>query len=184
MRAAARTGRRGCLALLAVLDLLRFGSGASDAIGWLGFLPAWGVPWLLGAWWRTAAPGKERRVGAGLVASAVVAGWLLVARLGYEPALIDAVVGRRSNTTPPTLFTAVAALGQVGVLLVVARVFDRVGGAVRPLLRRARAVAVGVYLWHLTALALLLSGWWLLPAPAAPPARPPEGTSTDRPPRG
>jgi hypothetical protein len=268
----------GCLALLAVLDLLRFGSGAADAIGWLGFLPAWGVPWLLGAWWRTAAPGQERCVGAGLVVSAVLAGWLLVARLGYEPALIDAVAGRRSNTTPPTLFTAVAALGQVGVLLVVARVFDRVGGALRPLLRRARAVAVGVYLWHLTALALcaglvavvvpmptrlstawwllrpvwwaavlavtaalvvasaraqvrlaarpmvarwrsdqvvvagvvaaavgaaavglrgpasvplavacvalLLSGWWLLPAPAAPPARPPEGTSTDRPPHG
>lgn len=165
-----------CLVLLAGLDLLRFGAGVTDGIGWFGFLPAWGVPWLVGAWWRGADRARERRVGWGLVVGGVAAGWLLVARWGYEPALIDAVAGRRSNTTPPTLFTAVAALGQVGVLLLVAGSLDRVGGAARSMVRRARTAAVGVYLWHLTALALcaglvalvvpvptrLGTRWWLL----------------------
>lgn len=165
-----------CLALLGVLDLLRFAAGVGDAIGWLGFLPAWGVPWLLGAWWRSTESAHERRVGWCLLAGAVATGWLLVGRGGYEPAFIDAVAGRRSNTTPPTLFTAVAAMGQVGALLVVARWLDRLGHAYRNVLRRARAAAVGVYLWHLSALALcagvvalgvplperLTARWWLL----------------------
>jgi hypothetical protein len=272
-----------CLVLVAVLDVARFGFDAPQWIGWFGFLPAWGVPWLLGAWWRDRRfdVGAERRVGALLAAMAVVAGAVLVWRGGYEPALIDAVAGRRSNTTPPTLFTAVAAVAQVGVLLVLAGALDRVGVRRRAAVRAGNRVAVGVYVWHLTALALcggvvalglpvperstgwwwvtrplwwaavlavtaalvaasvrvrqvlvdrrlgrppgrergameastgvvlaavgaalvglrgpssvalaavalaaLLSGWWLLPVPAARPDRPPSGTSTAPPPRG
>jgi hypothetical protein len=268
-----------CLVLLAVLDMARFGGDAPQWIGWFGFLPAWGVPWLLGAWWRDRRyDGRaERRAGALLALSAVVVGAVLVWRGGYEPALIDAVAGRRSNTTPPTLFTAVAAVAQVGVLLVLAGGLDRIGVRRRAAVRAGNRVAVGVYVWHLTALALcggvvalglpvperstgwwwatrpmwwaavlavtaalvaasarvrqilvdrgsvrergaaavgagvvlaavgaalvglrgpatatlagvalaaLLSGWWLLPVPAARPGRPPSGTSTAPPPRG
>jgi hypothetical protein len=157
------------LALLAALDVARFALEAPAWIGWPGFYLAWGTPWLVGAWWRArhlAGGFDERRVGA-LLALAAGAGCLaLVAFAGYDPALIDAVPGARSNTTPPTLYTAVAALAQVGLLIMGARLLDRAGRRWRRLWDRAGEAAVGVYAWHLTALALcaaLISAG--LPAP-------------------
>ena len=122
----------------------------------------WVVPWLAGGWWRDRvernpnAPGPfpERRVGAVLAAVAITSGIVLVHRFGYAPALIDAVPDARSNTTPPTLYTAVIGLAQVGVLMTVARPLDRIGRRWRRLWDRAGEAAVGVYAWHLTALAL------------------------------
>lgn len=166
----------GCFAVLATLDVARFGLDAPGWIGWPGFFVAWGVPWLAGGWWRDrSAHGlNERRAGAILTVVAVAAAVALVHGAGYSPALIDAVEGARSNTTPPTLYTAVAALAQVGVLLVVAGWLDAAGRRWRRLWDRAGEAAVGVYLWHLSALALcggavalgvpvperLTAGWW------------------------
>ena len=42
----------GCVGALALLDVLRFGCGGPGWIGWIGFLLAWSIPWMLGAWWR------------------------------------------------------------------------------------------------------------------------------------
>lgn len=149
------------LGVLALLDLARFGLGAPEWIGWPGFFLAWGVPWIAGAWWRGRAepPGsgrrfEERRTGATLAAVALAGCAALVAWFGYEPALIDAVPDVRSNTTPPTLYTAVAALAQVGLLLMAAGLLDLAGRRWRRALDRAGEAAVGVYAWHLTALAL------------------------------
>ncbi len=170
-----------CVALLALADAARFAFDASDLVGWVGFLPAWAVPWLLGAWWRQAVGQRSdvRRFelgrGAALAGGALLLGAALVRWAGYSPTLVDAVPGDRSNTTPPTSFTAVAAVGQVGLLMMVAAVLDRVGVRLRTLVDRAAAVSVPVYLWHLTALALcsgavaaglpvperLTVGWWL-----------------------
>lgn len=167
----------GCLAVLAALDVARFGLGAPDALGWPGFFVAWGVAWLAGGWWRDrAGPAfPERRIGLVLAAAATVAAVALVHLAGYAPALIDAVHGARSNTTPPTLYTAVVGLAQVGVLLLVAGALDAAGRRWRRLWDRAGEAAVGVYLWHLTALALcggvialglpvperLTAAWWV-----------------------
>ena len=170
-----------CLVVLAVADLARFRYGASELIGWLGFLPAWAVPWLLGAWWRRVA--DEQQVasrpeavrGAAIAGVCLVVGLVLVGRAGYSPTLIDVVDGDRSNTTPPTLFTAVVAAGHVGLLMVAARVLDRLGVRRRAAVDRASTFSVPVYLWHLTALALcsgavalglsvperMTVGWWL-----------------------
>lgn len=147
----------GCLVGLAVLDVARFAADAPEWSGWPGFALAWVVPWLVGGWWRDRDERgglAERRVGALLAVGAVLAGLVLVHRFGYAPALIDAVPGARSNTTPPTLYTAVAGLAQTGVLLMGARHLDRVGRRWRRLWDRAGEAAVGVYAWHLTALAL------------------------------
>ena len=170
-----------CLGLLAVADAARFAWGANEIVGWFGFLPAWAVPWLLGAWWRQAVTGRGdgRRVevsrGAAIAVLGVLLGAALVARARYSPTLVDVVAGDRSNTTPPTLFTAIAAATQVGVLMLAAAALDRFGARRRWLVERAAEVAVPVYLWHLTALALcggmvalglpvperLTLGWWL-----------------------
>jgi hypothetical protein len=166
----------GCLVMLAALDLARFGLGAPDWIGWPGFFLAWGVPWLAGGWWRdrSSLGFQEQRIGLVVAAVASVTAASLVHWGRYAPALIDAVDGTRSNTTPPTLYTAVVGLAQVGLLLIVARSLDAAGRRWRRLWDRAGEAAVGVYLWHLTALALcggvvalglpvperLTFGWW------------------------
>ncbi|MFM8268387.1 MAG: hypothetical protein ACKOA2_10245 [Ilumatobacteraceae bacterium] len=150
-------GAAACLAAMAALDVVRFGLGVPDDwawLGWLGFAPAWAVPWLLGTWWRTARI-DERRVGAVVAIVAGVIATALVRWFGYGPALIDAIDGQRSNTTPPTLYTAVVGVAQFGVLLVVAQRLDDIGR--RHDLRRPAAAALGVYVWHLTALALCIA---------------------------
>lgn len=147
----------GSLVVLGALDIARFAHGAPDAIGWPGFFLAWGVPWLLGAWWRRrwqAGWTNERRTGAALVVIGSVCAVGLVVFAGYHPALIDAVEGQRSNTTPPGLFTATAAIVQVGLLMVVATWLDRVAELYRGVFDRGGEASVAVYVWHLSALAL------------------------------
>lgn len=167
----------GSLVVLGALDLARFALDAPEWIGWPGFYLAWVVPWLLGAWWREryAAGFAEQRVGAFIAVTAGLVGVVLCNWFGYVPQLIDAIPNVRSNTTPPTLYTAVAAVAQVGALFMVAPYLDRAGRRWRRLWDRAGEASVGVYLWHLSALALcggvialgvpvperLTSAWWL-----------------------
>lgn len=167
-----------CLGVLAALDITRFAFDAPEAIGWPGFFLAWVVPWLAGAAWRRrheAGHFDEVKVGLGLAGAATIAAVGLVLAAGYFPSLIDAVEGERSNTTPPTLFTSVAALVQVGLLMVAGGGLDRLARRWRGLLDRAGEAAVGVYVWHLSGLALCAAGlaaglwapqrfslgWWL-----------------------
>jgi len=168
----------GSLVALAVLDTARFALDAPEAIGWPGFFLAWGVPWVLGAWWRARwEAGGLREVGTGavLALAALAAATGLVLLAGYSPALIDAVPDQRSNTTPPGLYTATAAMVQVGLLMVLAQSLDRLAVRRRRLLDQAGTASVGIYAWHLTALSLCAAaiaaglwaprrfstGWWL-----------------------
>jgi hypothetical protein len=163
---------------LAAVDALRFALDAPTALGWSAFLVAWGVPWLIGAWWRDRSERgmiRERVTGAALAAGGVLAGVAVILLAGYSPELIDVTEGARSNTTPPTLYTAIAGIAQVGVLMVLAGALDHLGRRWRTVWDRAGTLAVGVYLWHLTALTLcvgvvalglpaprrLSAGWWL-----------------------
>ncbi len=168
----------GCLTGLAVLDVARFVFDAPRWIGWIGFVLAWVVPWLAGGWWRHRIEHgelNERRTGVVLASASIAVGLVLVHGFGYSAALIDAVPSARSNTTPPTLYTAVAGLAQVGVLLMIARPLDHVGERWRRVWNRAGESAVAAYAWHLTALAIcaaaiaagvptparLTTLWWL-----------------------
>ena len=147
-----------CLALLTIIDSARFGFGANENWGWPSFFLAWGIPWLLGAWWRRAAQEpsfNERRFGLLLVISGLAGCVLLVKTAHYYPALIDAVAGKRSNTTPPTLFTAVAAIAQAGVLMMVAPSFDRIATRWRSVIEVMGRASIAVYMWHLSALVLM-----------------------------
>jgi hypothetical protein len=170
----------GCLLLLGALDVIHFGFDGPGWLAWPAFYLAWGTPWLAGCWWREQwTPGgfAERRVGIALAAGAGVGAWILVWRAGYQASLIDYGSDGRSNTNPPTLYTAVVGLAQVGVLMLVAPKLDRLGARFRTIWDRAGSAAIGVYVWHLTALSLcvgvvaipdvpaprrLSAAWWLL----------------------
>ena len=166
------------LAVLAAIDVARFGFHANDKWGWPSFFLAWGIPWLIGSWWRHASHSQsfnERRVGCALFIAGAVAAIMLVKTAHYYPALIDAVPNKRSNTTPPTLFTAVAAIGQTGVLMMIATSLDSLARRRRSVIDSLATVSVAVYMWHLSALALcaglialgiasptrLTTTWWL-----------------------
>ncbi|HSB84688.1 MAG TPA: acyltransferase [Ilumatobacteraceae bacterium] len=168
----------GCLVVLAGLDLVRFAVDGPEWIGWIGFAPAWVVPWLAGGWWRHRVEQgsfDEHRLGTVLAVAFALGAVVLVHGFGYSAALIDAVPGARSNTTPPTLYTATVGLAQVGVLMLGARALDRLGRRWRRTWTRAGEAAVGVYVWHLTALSLcaavvaagfpmprrLTASWWV-----------------------
>ena len=166
------------LVALTAIDIARFGFDANDKWGWPSFFLAWSIPWIIGSWWRRASHSQsfnERRVGCALFITGVTAAIMLVKTAHYYPALIDAVPNKRSNTTPPTLFTAVAAIGQTGVLMMNATPLDSVARRWRSLINALGTVSIAVYMWHLSALALcaglialgapsptrLSTAWWL-----------------------
>jgi hypothetical protein len=172
----------GCLIVLAVIDVVHFGLDGPSWLAWPAFYLAWVTAWLVGAWWRNAWSRPEfleARVGAALAAGALVGAALLVWRGGYQASLIDYGSHGRSNTNPPTLYTAVIGLAQVGVLMVLAHALDGLGARFRAFWSRAGSVAIAVYAWHLTALSLCvaivampdvpaprrLSAGWLLTRP-------------------
>ena len=162
----------GCLGAMILIDVARFAFDAPRWIGFPGFFVAWAIPWLMGAWWRQrcdrADSGgsvlNERRIGVRIAAVAAATVFVLAVFLGYHVALIDAVPGNRSNTTPPTLFTAVASLLQVGLFMIAARSLDAVAARRAAFIRSLNGVAPGLYVWHLTSLtlwaALLAAGLW------------------------
>ena len=166
------------LVVLTAIDIARFGFDANEKWGWPSFFLAWGIPWIIGSWWRHASQSQsfnERRIGCALFISAAVTAILLVKTAHYYPALIDAVPNKRSNTTPPTLFTAVAAIGQTGLLMVIATSLDSIARRWHSIINSLGTVSIAVYMWHLSALALcagiialgapaptrLTNAWWL-----------------------
>lgn len=148
----------GCAICVALCDVVRFTETGPGWIGWLGFLPTYGSFWAAGMWWRrmSADPRfREQRWGLSLVIACGALAWLLTARCGYSWALIDAAPGRRSNTTPPTVFTVTAGFLQIGLAMGFATVLDSMATAKERFFRRLRDSAVGIYLWHLSAMTLV-----------------------------
>ncbi|MBO0826425.1 MAG: acyltransferase [Streptosporangiales bacterium] len=167
LAAVRRLGAAAVLVPLPVVgpdDLVRFGPDQAAAFcpAWLTAtlralaVPcAWLVPFLLGLRWHGRTPRRAVGVamlGGGLAAAAVLVG------LGYPASAVGVTGAAESNLSPPTLFTVSLATAQLGAFLLARPHLARLAAAPRlaPVLPNATALTLPVFLWHQTALLLVL----------------------------
>lgn len=165
-----RFGLKVPIALAAAAGICDLASGplAVPAVGWANFGFVWLFAHQLGFAWRDG--GLERRRTAWLLAGVGVVGLvLLTGPLGYPTSMVGGP-GERSNNTPPTVALLALTVAQTGVLILARR--RLAAWAERPGIWRtvvtANAMAMTIYLWHLTALCvatLVLLATGLLPQP-------------------
>ncbi|MBY8868433.1 acyltransferase family protein [Streptomyces sennicomposti] len=141
------------LAVVLHVDLLRFGLGAPDWLGWLNLPAGWLVPYALGAAWARGEL-ESRRAGWTLLGGGAAATAALVVWAGYPASMVGVPGAAVSNLDPPTLATVTFGLAQCGLALLLR---DRLGRAMRrPLAWAAVALvnlsAMTIFLWHQTAL--------------------------------
>ena len=158
-----RAAGLGSVAVLAAgavaVDVIRFVGGVGGT-GFLNFLLVWGAVHQIGYWWaardKSGRPIPPRR--GALVASGALALLVAVTWIGWYPVAMIGVPGAGpTNMTPPTAAIGLLGVAQAGVIWWTAGPVARV--AARPGLWRAAVAVSGViltlYLWHLTAMALV-----------------------------
>ncbi|MFI6531592.1 acyltransferase [Nonomuraea sp. NPDC050547] len=159
------------LAVVVVVDLLRYGLAAPDWLGWVNLAAGWLVPYTLGAAWTrgTLAPAgargaagvagtrggpRARRTAWALLVGGGVSAAALVVWAGYPASMVGVPGAAISNLNPPTLAAVAFGLAQCGAALLAH------GPLTRALRRPAAWAAVAlanlsamtVFLWHQTAM--------------------------------
>lgn len=162
------------LAVVGADDLVRFGPeqlGAvcpvwlATALNALAVPGVWLVPFVVGLRWHARTPGRATGVallGGGLAVAAVLVS------VGYPASAVGVTGAAESNLSPPTLLPVALALAQLGGFLLARPLLTRLTTSARfaPVLRRANVLILPVFLWHQTALlVVLLAGGGLLAAP-------------------
>lgn len=141
------------LAVVLHVDLLRFGFGAPERLGWVNVAAGWLVPYTLGAAW-TRGELERRRAGWILLTGGVVATAALVAWAGYPASMVGVPGAGISNLNPPTLAAVTFGLAQCGLALLLRGPLRR--AMRRPLAWASVALvnlsAMTIFLWHQTAL--------------------------------
>ncbi|WP_412538212.1 acyltransferase [Longispora sp. K20-0274] len=141
------------LAVVAVVDLVRFGLDGPAWLGWVNVAAAWLVPYCLGAAWSRGRL-CGRRTGWALLLGGAAATAGLVLWAGYPAAMVGVPGAAISNLHPPTLAAVTFGLAQCGGALLLL-------GPLRRLLARPTAwaavalvnlSAMTVFLWHQTAM--------------------------------
>ncbi|MEU5810281.1 acyltransferase [Streptomyces sp. NPDC047718] len=153
------------LAVVACVDVWRFGLGGPEWIGWVNVAAGWLVPYTLGAAWSRGA--FARRTPAVLLLAGGAAGTAALVLWGGYPASMVGVPGAAiSNLNPPTLAAAAFGLAQCGLALLLREPLARA-------MRRPRAwaavalanlSAMTVFLWHQTAMMAVTALGLLAPA--------------------
>jgi len=141
------------LAVVLHVDLLRFGLGAPQSLGWVNLAAGWLVPYTLGAAW-TRGELERARAGWILLAGGAAATALLVAFAGYPASMVGVPGQTISNLNPPTLAAVTFGLAQCGLALLLRERLRRTMR--RPLAWAAVAFvnlsAMTIFLWHQTAM--------------------------------
>jgi peptidoglycan/LPS O-acetylase OafA/YrhL len=141
------------LAVVVHVDIVRFGLGGPDRLGWVNLAAGWLVPYTLGAAW-TRGELEGRRAGWLLLGGGAVVTAVLVVWAGYPASMVGVPGTQVSNLNPPTLAAVTFGLAQCGLALLLRDRLRR--GMRRPLVWAAVALvnlsAMTVFLWHQTAL--------------------------------
>ncbi|MFF4736483.1 acyltransferase [Streptomyces sp. NPDC001262] len=142
------------LAVVAAVDLVRFGAGGPAWAGWVNVAAGWLVPYCVGAAWARGAF-TSRRSGWALLAGGAAATAALVAWCGYPASMVGVPGAAVSNLSPPTLAAVTFGLAQCGAALLLREPLRRALHR-RPAAWAAVALvnlsAMTVFLWHQTAL--------------------------------
>ncbi|KJK54186.1 acyltransferase family protein [Streptomyces sp. NRRL F-4428] len=152
-------------AVVAGVDLWRFGAGGPECIGWVNVAAGWLVPFALGAAWaRGSLAGRGRLwllVGAGAAATASLVLWG-----GYPASMVGVPGAAVSNLNPPTLAAVAFGLAQCGLALLVrdrlARLMARPSAWAKVALLNLSAMTV--FLWHQTAMMAVTASGLLVSA--------------------
>ncbi|MFF5448987.1 acyltransferase [Streptomyces sp. NPDC012888] len=141
------------LAVVAVVDLARFGLGAPQWLGWANVAAGWLVPYTLGAAWARGAFGR-RRPAVLLATAGALATAGLVLWGGYPASMVGVPGAAVSNLNPPTLAAVAFGLAQCGLALLLRGPLAR--AMRRPGLWAGTALvnlsAMTLFLWHQTAM--------------------------------
>ncbi|MFJ7592757.1 acyltransferase [Streptomyces sp. NPDC097617] len=141
------------LALVATVDVWRFGLEGPEWIGWVNVAAGWLVPFTLGAAWSRGAFARREPalllLGAGSAATVALILWG-----GYPASMVGVPGAPISNLNPPTLAAAAFGLAQCGLALLVREALAR---AMRRPTAWAKVALVNlsamtVFLWHQTAM--------------------------------
>ncbi|MFE4305512.1 acyltransferase [Streptomyces sp. NPDC056891] len=141
------------LAVVLHVDVVRFGLGGPDWLGWTNVAAGWLVPYCLGALWARRGI-RERPAGWTLLITGAPATVLLVVLAGYPASMVGVPGAAVSNLNPPTLAAVTFGIAQCGAA------FLLVGPLRRTLSRPAAWAPVAllnlgamtVFLWHQTAM--------------------------------
>ncbi|MCF3183685.1 acyltransferase [Streptomyces polychromogenes] len=152
------------LAVVAAVDVWRFGFGGPQWAGWVNVAAGWLVPYTLGAAWARGAFARRGPalllLGGGAAATAALVLWG-----GYPASMVGVPGAAISNLNPPTLAAVAFGLAQCGLALLVREPLARVMRRPRTWAKVAllNLSAMTVFLWHqtsmmaVTALGLLVS---------------------------
>ncbi|MEV7286985.1 acyltransferase [Streptomyces sp. NPDC093252] len=148
-----RLGPLWPLAVVLHIDLIRFGLGGPDALGWVNLAAGWLVPYTLGAAW-TRGELERPRAGWTLLIGGAVATAGLMAWAGYPASMVGVPGTEVSNLNPPTLAAVTFGLAQCGAALLLRGPLRR--WMRRPVAWAAVALlnlsAMTIFLWHQTAM--------------------------------
>lgn len=141
------------LAVVAGVDLWRFGHGGPEWAGWVNVAAGWLVPYTLGAAWARGAFARRGQalllLAAGTAATAALILWG-----GYPASMVGVPGAAVSNLNPPTLAAVAFGLAQCGLALLLREPLAR--GMRRPtawaMVALVNLSAMTVFLWHQTAM--------------------------------
>ncbi|KPI33442.1 acyltransferase 3 [Actinobacteria bacterium OV450] len=153
------------LAVVAAVDVWRFGLGGPEWIGWVNVAAGWLVPYTLGAAWARGAF-AGRRPAALLLGAGAAATVALVLWGGYPVSIVGVPGAPISNLNPPTLAAATFGLAQCGLALLLRGPLERAMRRPRVWAKVAlmNLSAMTVFLWHQTAMMAVTALGLLAPA--------------------
>ncbi|MFF3617801.1 acyltransferase [Streptomyces sp. NPDC002467] len=145
-------------AVVAGVDVWRFGFGGPEWVGWVNVGAGWLVPYALGAAWASGSFAGRRSpallLGGGAVSAAALVLWG-----GYPASMVGVPGAAVSNLNPPTLAAVAFGLAQCGLALLVreplARAMRRPAAWAKVALVNLSAMTV--FLWHQTAMMAVTS---------------------------